>query len=131
MNTLTVTAPYGYYAIRYDVVPKTHITEENKQTPFRVGGYSLPADPMGLYDSDTTHSNIFPAKGAVKDIPVETHVRISPNLNFAATAEIPEDKEILEGCGTYLFVTKQLISSEKLETMVESWTKETVPGGGE
>lgn len=123
MNTLTVEAPYGYYVIRYDVVPRS-LGGKLVQPPFTVGGSSLPQNPMGLFSDLTSHSTSFPRTGTIANIPVETHVRITSNINTTATAVLPEDKEILERCGTYLFVTRDFSAYEHLESMVASWTVE-------
>ncbi|MBT8044767.1 MAG: hypothetical protein KJO79_07440 [Verrucomicrobiae bacterium] len=121
MNTLTIEAPYGYYVIRYDVVPRS-LGGKLLQPPFTVGGSSLPQNPVGLFDDLTSHSTSFPRTGTVANIPVETHVRLTSNLNTAATAVLPEDEEILARCGTYLFVTRDPSTYERLESMVASWT---------
>ena len=130
MNALTVTAPYGYNVIYYHVVPRTDLTETNKQTPFTIGGYGF-SGAVGLFGDDVTLSNTFPSRGRVEDIALETHVRISERLDTVSTAKLPEDEEILDGCGIYLLVTRNYVSSDKLKAMVERWTRETVPGGVE
>jgi hypothetical protein len=107
MNTLRVEAPYGYYVIRYDVVPRR---PANDQRPFELGGRSVANDPIGLFDDATVHITYFPSKGTVDDIPVEKHVRITSNLNPAATAEIPGNKDILARCGTYVWLVAKKVS---------------------
>jgi len=128
MNTLRIEAPYGYYVIRYDVVPRS-LGGKLVQPPFKVGGGSIPQNPIGLFDDLTSHSTSFPPTGTIADIPVETHVLITSNLNTAATAVLPEDKSILDRCGTYLYVTKEPVAYEHLESMVASWTAEAASGG--
>ena len=124
MNKLSVKAPYGYYVIRYDVVPRL---PPHDGKPFQLGGRSVSNDPIGLYDDDTTDANFFPSEGTVDDISVEKHVRISSHLNPAATAEIPENKAILERCGTYVFVTKDRSVFDRLESIVGDWSVDESP----
>ena len=122
MNTLKVEAPYGYYVIRYSVVPRW---PPNEQKPFKLGGRGVSNDPIGLFDDATVHASYFPSRGTVDDIPVETHVRISPELNVAATAEIPADKDILLRCGTYIIVTEDRSTFDRLESIVSKWSVTT------
>ena len=49
-------------------------------------------------------------------------MKISSQLNLTAMAEVPEDQKLLERCGTYLFITKDPDTYERLESIVESWT---------
>ena len=121
LNQLQVKAPYGYYVIRYSVVPRS-LGAELQQNPFTVGGIGVGNDPAGLFNVDKTSSNYFPGSGTIEEIPVETHFLISSNLNLAATAEMPKDQRILSRCGTYLFVTKDRSIFQKIVSIVESWT---------
>lgn len=127
MNTLRIEAPYGYYVIHYDVVPRS-LGGKLVQPPFKVGGGFIPQNPMGLFDDLTSHSTSFPPTGTKADIPVETHVLITSNLNTTATAVLPEDDSILGRCGTYLYVTKDRVAYEQLESMVASWTVDAAAG---
>jgi hypothetical protein len=61
-------------------------------------------------------------RSTVDDIPVKKHVRISPDLNPAATAEIPDNKNILARCGTYISVTKDRSAYDRLESMITNWS---------
>ena len=121
MNTLTAEAPYGYYIIRYSVVPRSL---GNDESPFSVGGKSVAQSPIGLFGNETEHSNTFPSEGKVEGIPLEQHVRIVSNLNYAATAEMPTNEKILDRCGIYVLVTKDRSQFEKLDSVVRSWTIE-------
>jgi hypothetical protein len=125
MNTLKVEAPHGYHVIRYDVVPRW---PPNDQSPFKVGGSSIRQDPIGLFDDVTAHSTMFPSEGRVDDIPVEKHVRISSDLNTAATAELPDNQAVLERCGTYVFVTKDRSVFDRLESLVSNWSLDEKSG---
>ena len=122
-TTLEIEAPFGYYIVRYDVVPRSSMPDSGRPV-FGVGGKGVSGDPFGLFDSRITHSTSFPPEGIVTDIPVETHAKISTRLNLAATAEIPEDQRIPERCGTYLLLTKDPATYNRLDSMVAEWTIE-------
>ena len=118
MNTLTAEAPYGYYIIRYSVVPRS---PANDESPFSVGGKGVAQSPIGLFGNKTEFSNMFPSEGKVEDIPLEQHVRIASNLNYAATAEMPTNQKIRDRCGIYVLVTKDRSQFEKLDSVVKGW----------
>jgi hypothetical protein len=122
LNQLRIKAPYGYYVIRYNVVPRSLGTQRERK-PFTTAGAGMGNHPMGLFgDDDTASTNFYPDSGTIDDIPVETHVRISSNLSPASTAVIPEDERILSRCGLYIFVTKDRDVSKSLVSTVENWT---------
>ena len=115
MNTLTVKAPYGYYVLEYSVVPRGHGDE---RFPYKIGGHGG-GSPVGLFDEDKTHSTKFPASGAIDFIPLEEQVRISSKLDVVATVCLPENKKILEKCGTYIVVTRDKSLRQRIPEIVE------------
>jgi hypothetical protein len=123
-NDLTIEAPYGYYVLMYNVVPDFPL---DPNRPFSVGGKGIGASPIGLFETDSYSSNIYPDNGGVEKIELEEHVRISKELDFAAIAKLPEDKRILEKCGTYVCITKDRSMFDQIDDIVKSWSIEDGP----
>ena len=120
MNRLVVEAPYGTSVVTYTVIPRI---PPDAQHPFQLGSKGS-SRSIGLFEKNETRSNSYPDTGAVESIPLEQHVRISGQLDTAATAALPEDRKLLERCGLYLVVTKDPGLYGRLESLVSDWTVE-------
>lgn len=124
MNTLTIKSPFGYNVVRFSVIPSQSSLSTNV---FSVGGKSAGSHGRVLFGDSIEYSNMYPSSGGVSKIPVETNVLISSELNYSAIAELPENTEIVEKCGTYVLLTKDPDMFEKINSVVESWTLENGP----
>ena len=108
-----IRAPYGFEMIELTVYP-ANSSDDRVYT-----SYSNSVRTK-LWGRPLSRSTEYPTTGKYENIPTETLYKISDQIDRAATSKVPEDRSVLERCGTYIYLTKSKKGTE-LESDIAKW----------